>query len=104
MLAGDAIKVAERLDARYDWLPSPHAFSHHHSTFRLKYYGEGCDLSSEDILRARQKNQNHKKKKAGEIALVLASGKCSIYKKVSSELLYPVIKSSKFSFIKILLE
>ncbi|KXJ29739.1 uncharacterized protein LOC110241053 [Exaiptasia diaphana] len=82
--AGDIISVVERLDARYDWLPSPHTFSHRHSMLKLKYYGDACELSTEDLSRAHSKDKlkdKKKSKKPGIIALVIA-GKCSLYRKI----------------------
>ena len=83
------VLVAPRLDARYDWLPSPHNLIHKHARFNIAFYGDACDLQS--LWEQRQENQNNgddkesKKQKEktneGRIALVSPGG-CSLFTKV----------------------
>lgn len=72
--------MVERIDARYDWLPSPHTLANKHKTLKLKYYGDACAnyKTNKKIL----KNAKHKKG-VGELALVTAAGNCSFFTKVS---------------------
>lgn len=86
---GEVVLVAPRLDARYDWLPSPHNLIHKHARFNIAFYGDACDLQS--LWEQRQENQNDgddkesKKQKEktneGRIALVSPGG-CSLFTKI----------------------
>ncbi|XP_032239840.1 uncharacterized protein LOC116619295 [Nematostella vectensis] len=92
--AGNIIRVSERLDARYDWLPSPHALSHNYTHLAVRYYGDACHhvkftrKSNKDKQNAgdvdEQKNAKRKKKRkaSGKIALVSAAGNCSLFTKI----------------------
>ncbi|XP_031560536.1 uncharacterized protein LOC116296630 isoform X2 [Actinia tenebrosa] len=88
--SGDIIKVMERLDARYDWLPSPHTLVNKHKSLKLKYYGDAC-ASIDHVQNKSKKNyktnkkilrNNKHKKGVGELALVTASGDCSFFDKI----------------------
>ena len=87
--AGEVVFVAQRLDARYDWLPSPHTLIHKHTRFNIAFYGNACSYKSEweegnsgpedsdDNM-----NKKHKSKvREGRIALV-SPGDCSVFTKV----------------------
>lgn len=86
---GEVILVAQRLDARYDWLPSPHNLIHKHTRFHLAYYGNACRFKSESDKR-NQDNSNAKTYKTlkknvneGRVALVSPGGDCSLFTKVT---------------------
>lgn len=87
---GEVILVAQRLDARYDWLPSPHNLAHKHAHFNIAFYGNACDYQSEleeskvdEGDDYHEKRNNHKGKGSeGRIALVSPGG-CSLFTKVT---------------------
>ena len=86
---GEVMLVAPRLDARYDWLPSPHNLIHKHTRFRIVYYGNACHFQT-DWGKSSQNNDNKKTKKSqkikpseGRIALVSPGGDCSYFTKVT---------------------
>jgi hypothetical protein len=88
--SGDVLKVTERVDARYDWLPSPHTLANKHKSLKLKYYGDACESRKDHVQRESKKTYKNKenvkntkqKKGVGRLALVSASGNCSLFRKV----------------------
>ena len=85
---GEVMLVAPRLDARYDWLPSPHGLVHKHTRFQIVYYGNACHFQSNWGKRS-QNNHDKKTLKSqrtkaieGHIALVSPGGDCSFFTKV----------------------
>ena len=66
---GDVFFVAKRLDARYDWLPSPYTLKTKHPKTKLLDYGDGCSFKKE--LSA-----------ASSVIVVSRKGKCSFFEKV----------------------
>lgn len=93
LLTGEVVLVAQRLDARYDWLPSPHHLIHKHTRFNITFYGNACNFQSDwqenkidDKNGGDKLRKKHKKKiSEGRIALVSPGG-CSLSTKVSSRL------------------
>lgn len=87
--SGEVVLVAQRLDARYDWLPSPHNLVHKHIHFHIVYYGNACHFKSEWEKSSQnsddKKTENSHKTKAseGRIALVSPGGDCSFFTKVT---------------------
>ena len=86
--SGEVVLVAQRLDARYDWLPSPHNLVHKHTRFHITYYGNACHFNSEWEEESQEDdNKTHKKHKTkakeGRIALVSPGGDCSLFTKVT---------------------
>ena len=76
--------MAKRLDARYDWLPSPHDLIHKHSHFIVSYYGNACNLKPEwRVAKERLDDDKKQKKKTSEGRIALVSpGDCSLFTKV----------------------
>jgi len=66
---GDVFFVAKRLDARYDWLPSPYTLKTKHPKTKLLDYGDGCSFKKE--LSA-----------ASSVIVVSRKGKCSFFEKM----------------------
>lgn len=84
---GEVMLVAPRLDARYDWLPSPHNLARKHTRFQIVYYGNACHFQSH-WGKSSQNNDNKTKKlktkpSEGHIALVSPGGDCSYFTKVT---------------------
>ena len=87
--AGEVVLVVQRLDARYDWLPSPHNLINKHSRFNIAFYGNACSFLPEweevETDQVDDEEEKHKKQKnkvvEGRIALV-SSGGCSSFTKV----------------------
>lgn len=77
------------MDARYDWLPSPHNLIHKHTRFQIAYYGNACRFKSEWDKRSQTDNKaktrktSKKKVSEGHIALVSPGGDCSLFTKVT---------------------
>ena len=87
--------VAKRLDARYDWLPSPHSLIHKHSHFIISYYGNACNLKPEWRVAKKHLDDDKKQKKKtseGRIALV-SPGDCSLFTKVIT---FPACQEGEF--------
>lgn len=85
---GEVMLVAPRLDARYDWLPSPHGLVHKHTRFQIVYHGNACHFQSNWGKRS-QNNHDKKTLKSqrtkaieGHIALVSPGGDCSFFTKI----------------------
>ena len=80
--------VTQRLDARYDWLPSPHNLIHKGAHYRVAYYGNACHFKSdwEEENRDGVSDETHEDQKTkaqgGHIALVSPGGDCSYFTKV----------------------
>eukprot|EP00794_Sanderia_malayensis_P003073 gene3073-3537_t len=66
---GDIKFISKRLDARYDWLPSPYTLKARHPKTRVVNYGDGCKLKSDVEGRSR-------------ILLVSREGSCSFFEKI----------------------
>ena len=76
LIAGGILRVSKRLDARYDWLPSPSTALAKYGHLLVVSVGDACDGNM--FL-----NVNH-----DYLALVSMEGaKCSYFTKVSSSLL-----------------
>ena len=83
--------VTPRLDARYDWLPSPHNLIHKHTHLNIALYGDACDMQS--VWEQTQENDEDEeeaknlkgKVNEGRIALVSPGG-CSLFTKVAKTL------------------
>ena len=90
-MVGEVVMVTPRLDARYDWLPSPHNLIHKHTHLNIALYGEACDMES--VWEQRQENDEDEeeakelkgKVSEGRIALVSPGG-CSFFTKVTATL------------------
>ena len=82
-LDGDVLFVTKRLDARYDWLPSPYTLKAKHPKTKLVHYGDGC--SCEEEVSA-----------ASAIIVVSRKGKCSFFDKV---ILHYVLHIIKYQFV-----
>ena len=88
-LSGEVMLVAPRLDARYDWLPSPHDLVHKHTHFQIVYYGNACQFKSEwgksspNNGDKRTENSLKTKISEGRIVLVSPGGDCSFFTKVT---------------------
>lgn len=67
---GGISAVSKRLDARYDWLPSPDSLSKF-GHIRIVYIGDAC-------------NANISENVSGRLALVSPDGQCSYFTKVLS--------------------
>ena len=67
---GDVFFVAKRLDARYDWLPSPYTLKAKHPKTKLVQYGDGCSFKEEIPA-------------ASNIIIVSRKGDCSYFEKVT---------------------
>jgi len=86
---GEVVLVAPRLDARYDWLPSPHNLVHKHTRFQIVYYGNAChfksewEKSSQNIIEKKTENSHKTKASEERIALVSPGGDCSFFTKVT---------------------
>ena len=86
--SGEVMLVIQRLDARYDWLPSPHNLNHKHVRYRIAYYGNACHFNSEWEEESKDGvgYKTHKKHKTNareeHIALVSPGGDCSHFTKV----------------------
>ena len=84
------ILVAQRLDARYDWLASPHNLAHKHTHLNIAFYGDACDFQSVwEESQTDEDDDNHEMHKhhkgkgsEGKIALVSPGG-CSLFTKVT---------------------
>lgn len=84
---GEVVMVTPRLDARYDWLQSPHNLIHKHTHLNIALYGEACDMES--VWEQRQENDEDEeeakelkgKVSEGRIALVSPGG-CSFFTKI----------------------
>ena len=69
--SGNIRSVTKRLDARYDWLPSPNNLNSAHKRLPLKFVGDACALPSDDLT--------------GSLAVATMSGhSCSCFTKASS--------------------
>ena len=66
---GDVVFVAKRLDARYDWLPSPYTLKTKHPKTKLVEYGDGCTFKKDISV-------------ASSVIVVSRKGKCSFFEKV----------------------
>ena len=86
--SGEVVLVARRLDARYDWLPSPHNLAHKHTHFQIAYYGNACHFKSEweknsqSNIEKKTKNSHKTNAREERIALVSPGGDCSFFTKV----------------------
>ena len=81
------ILVAERLDARYDWLPSPHTLLHKHgSHLSVDFYGNACHFNARWTSKVDKKDRKLKNHVSigGRIALVAPGGQCTVFTKVST--------------------
>jgi len=67
---GDVMFVMKRLDARYDWLPSPYKLKPKHSKVKVKFFSDGCKKKAESTTFS------------GKIALVSREGNCSFFEKI----------------------
>lgn len=80
--------VTQRLDARYDWLPSPHNLIHKGAHYRVAYYGNACHFKSDweeenrDGISDKTHEDQKTKAQGGHIALVSPGGDCSYFTKV----------------------
>lgn len=84
---GEIIVVARRLDARYDWLPSPFQLTHMHTSLEVVDYGTACHIKHKlQVKKTRagfeQWKRNKRKRKHGKVALVSSYGDCSLFEKV----------------------
>nr|XP_058954000.1 uncharacterized protein LOC131781372 [Pocillopora verrucosa] len=85
---GEVMLVTQRLDARYDWLPSPHNLIHKGAHYRVAYYGNACHFKSdwEEENRDGVSDETHEDQKTkaqgGHIALVSPGGDCSYFTKI----------------------
>lgn len=69
-LEGDVLFVVKRLDARYDWLPSPYKLKPKHSKLQIVSFNDGC--------RSKAKSSYDNK-----IVLISREGNCSFFDKAS---------------------
>lgn len=70
---GDILQVAPRLDARYDWQPTPFRSLAKHEKMRVKYFENAC-----------QSFANKSKNESKEVALVSAGSQCTIFEKIEN--------------------
>eukprot|EP00795_Rhopilema_esculentum_P014430 gene14430-5486_t len=66
---GDVKFVSKRLDARYDWLPSPYTLKAKHPKTKIVDYGDGCSVKEKIYA-------------ASSIILVSRKGSCSFFEKI----------------------
>ena len=70
--------VMKRLDARYDWLPSPYKLKPKHNKVKVKFFGDGCKKKGSGTESSTY---------SGKILLVSREGNCSYFEKVNSGLI-----------------
>jgi len=66
---GDVNFVIKRLDARYDWLPSPYKLKPKHSKMKIKFFGDGCKKKLSEGY-------------TGKVVLISREGNCSFFEKI----------------------
>ena len=79
--------VSKRLDARYDWLPSPFQMTHTHTSLEVVDYGTACHTKhklQKQTFASYQKWKRNKlrKTKHGKVALISSDGSCTLFQKV----------------------
>ncbi len=67
---GDLKFISKRLDAHYDWLPSPYTLKERHPKTKIVDYGDGCEVKH-DV-------------EAESFIILVSRAKCSFFEKVKS--------------------
>ena len=84
--------MARRLDARYDWLPSPFQMTNMQTSLELVDYGSACRIKQKQKVKQtlagfQQWKRKKYKRKHGKVALVSSYGGCSLFEKVLTRVL-----------------